>query len=46
MLTLCGSSQISGTLLGVAAIRAIAFWALNWGPPILGNYHVRVLHSY
>ena len=31
-----------GTFFGVPIIRIIVFWGLNWGPPILRNYHVEV----
>ena len=30
-----------GTFLGVPIIRTIVFGGLYWGPPILGNYHVK-----
>ena len=33
--------KIRGTFLGVPIIRIIIFWGLDWGPPILGNYHLR-----
>ena len=32
--------NISGTSLGVPIMRSIAFGALYWAPPILGNYQV------
>ena len=31
-----------GTILKVPRIRAIVFWGLNWGPLILGNYHITI----
>ena len=33
--------KIRGTFLGVPIIRIIVFWGLYWGPPILGNYHIK-----
>ena len=38
-----GVPKIIGTFLGVPVIRSIVFWGLYWGPPILGNYHVRIM---
>ena len=35
------SPKIRGTFLGVPIIRIILFWGLYWGPPILGNCHIR-----
>ena len=32
--------KIRGTILGVPVIRTIVFWALYWGPPILGKYQM------
>ena len=31
-----------GTFSRVPIIRTIVFWGLYWGPPILGNYHIRL----
>ena len=28
--------------MGVPITRSIVFWGLYWGPPILGNYHIRI----
>ena len=36
-----GFPRIRGTLLRVPIIRIIVFWGPNWGPLILGNYHIR-----
>ena len=33
-----GFPKIRGTILGVPLIRAIVYWGLYLGPPILGNY--------
>ena len=35
-------SQVRGTFLGVPIIRTIVLWGLYWGPPILGNSHIRI----
>ena len=36
-----GASQNSGYLFGVPPVmRAIVYWGLYWGRPILGNYHI------
>ena len=34
--------KIKGYLSGIPIIRIIVFWGLHRGPPILGNYHMRV----
>ena len=26
-------------------IRTLVFWGLYWGPLILGNYHIRLMHD-
>ena len=36
-----GFPKIRGTFLGVPIIRTVVFWGLYWGPPILGNYHIK-----
>ena len=33
--------KFRGTILRVPIIRTIVFGGLYWGPPILGNYHIR-----
>ena len=38
-----GVSQNYGYPSGVPIIRIIVFWGLNWGPPILGNYHIGIM---
>ena len=35
-----GFPKIGGTILGVSIIRTIVYWGLNWGPLILGKYHI------
>ena len=35
--------KIRGTILGIPLIRTIVFWGLNWGTPILGNYHIMMI---
>ena len=35
-------SQKYGYHFGVPIIRTIEFWGLYSGPPILGNYHIRM----
>ena len=35
-------SGFMGTILGVPTVRIIAYWALYWGPIILGHCHIRV----
>ena len=40
-----GFPKIRGTFLGVPIIRIIAFGVLDWGPPILGNYHMVQLRN-
>ena len=35
--------RIRGTFLGVPIIGIIVYWGLNWGPLILGNYHLKDL---
>ena len=35
-----GFPKIRGTILGGPTIRTIVFWGLEWGTPILGNYHI------
>ena len=37
-----GFHKIICTLLGVPIIRILVYGGLYWGPPILGNYHVKV----
>ena len=37
--------KIRGTFLEVPIIRIILYWGLNWGPPILVNYHILTLIS-
>ena len=37
-----GFPKIRATCLGVPIIRTIVFWGLNWGPLILGNYHMYI----
>ena len=39
-----GASQ-RGTILGVPIIRTIVFWALYWGPPILGKYQKGIMEK-
>ena len=34
--------KIEGYLSGMPILRIIVFWGLYPGPPILGNYHMRV----
>ena len=41
--TIWGFPKIMGTSLGVPIIRIIVYWALFWGPLILGNYHLGLL---
>ena len=36
-----GFPKIRGTILGVPIIRTVIYLGLYWGPPILGNYHVK-----
>ena len=36
------SQNTRGTLLGVPILRAAIFWGLDWGPPVQGNYRIRV----
>ena len=38
-----GVSQNWGYHFGVPIIRTIVYWGLYWGPPILGNYHIKSL---
>ena len=40
--TQMGVSQNYGYLFGVPIIRIIVFWGLYWGPPILGNYQIKL----
>ena len=37
-----GFPKIMGTIIRVPIIRIIIFWGLHWGPPILGNYHMKI----
>ena len=37
-----GFPKTLGTFLGVPIIRTIVCWGLDWGPPILGNYHMYI----
>ena len=39
-----GISQIMDTFLGVPIVRTIVYWGLYWGPPVLGNYHLKHTH--
>ena len=32
-------------IMGVPIIRLIVFWSPYWGPPILGNYNLRLSSS-
>ena len=38
-----GFPKTRDTFWGVTIIRIIVFWSLHWGPPILGNYHLKDL---
>ena len=39
-----GGHKIGGTkFFGSPIVRTIGYWGLYWGPPIWGNYHVRLL---
>ena len=35
-----GFPKLGVPFLGVPIIRIIVFWGLNWGPLILGKYHM------
>ena len=39
-----GLPKIRGTFSGVPIIRTVVFWGLNWGPPMLGKYHIVPSH--
>ena len=41
---ICGFPKIRGTFLGVPIVRILVFWGLDWGPLILGNYHMVRCH--
>ena len=36
------SLENKGYFWRVPIIRSITFWGLYWGPPILGNYHIKI----
>ena len=37
--------KIRATILGVPFRRVRVFWGLDWGPVILGSYHMEVAHE-
>ena len=37
--------KIRGTFLGIPIIRIVVFWGLDWGLPILGNFHICCVRS-
>ena len=43
---ICGFPKIRCTILGVPIIRIIVFVGPYWGPPIYGNYHIRIIWGY
>ena len=34
--------KIRGTFWGVSILRILVLWGLDWGPLILGNYHIHI----
>ena len=37
-----GFLKLGGTILAVPIVRTVVYWGLNWGPLILGNYHMPI----